>query len=118
MNTFIWRDNQNARKSCALLTSRKASGVGYLQQRNRHLARRAVDGEALRHCRGSSTHHTPTRPAPKRGLSSAADSRSTTVMRPTDRNRFRKDAEARFPIKVDICVPTYGEPWPFAEMLE
>ena len=39
-------------------------------------------------------------------------------MRATDRNRFRKDAEARSPIKFDIRVPTYGEPWPFAEMLE
>ena len=29
-------------------------------------------------------------------------------MRPTDRNRFRKDAEARFPIKVDMPVPPSG----------
>ena len=35
----------------------------------------------------------------------------------TDRDRFRKDAEAGFPIKVEIRVPAYGEPWPFAEML-
>ena len=27
------------------------------------------------------------------------------MARPTDRTRFRKDAEARFPIKVDIAVP-------------
>jgi hypothetical protein len=39
-------------------------------------------------------------------------------MRATDRNRSRKDAEARFPIKIDVPVPAYGEPWPFAEMLE
>jgi hypothetical protein len=26
------------------------------------------------------------------------------MARPTDRNRFRKDAEARFPIKIDIAV--------------
>jgi len=38
-------------------------------------------------------------------------------MRPTDRNRSRMDAEARFPIKIDIRVPGNGEPWPFAEML-
>jgi hypothetical protein len=37
-------------------------------------------------------------------------------MRPTDRNRFRKDAESRFPIKIDIAV-AYGEPWPYADML-
>ena len=37
-------------------------------------------------------------------------------MRRTDRNRFRKDAEARFPIKVDIAR-AYGESWPYAEML-
>jgi hypothetical protein len=36
---------------------------------------------------------------------------------PTDRTRFRKDAEARFPIKVDVPVPTDGKAWPFAEML-
>jgi hypothetical protein len=39
------------------------------------------------------------------------------MARPTDRTRFRKDAEARFPIKVDIAVPPSGEPWPFTEML-
>jgi hypothetical protein len=38
------------------------------------------------------------------------------VPRPTDRNRSRKDAEARFPIKVDIAV-AYGQPWPYADML-
>lgn len=38
-------------------------------------------------------------------------------MRATDRNRSRKIAKARFPIKVDIRVPAYGEPWRFAEML-
>jgi hypothetical protein len=38
-------------------------------------------------------------------------------MRPTDRTRFRKDAEAKFPIKVDMRVPAGGEPWPYAEML-
>jgi len=36
---------------------------------------------------------------------------------PTDRTRFRKDAEARFPIKVDVPVPTDGKAWPYAEML-
>jgi len=36
-------------------------------------------------------------------------------MRPTDRNRFHKDAEARFPIKIDAVV--YGQRWPYAEML-
>jgi hypothetical protein len=30
-----------------------------------------------------------------------------------DRTRFHKDAEARLPIKADVRVPTYGEPWPF-----
>jgi hypothetical protein len=39
------------------------------------------------------------------------------MARSTDRTRFRKDAEARFPIKVDVPVPTDGKPWPFAEML-
>ena len=39
------------------------------------------------------------------------------MARATDRNRFRKDAEARFPIKIDVRVPAGGEPWPFAEML-
>ena len=38
-------------------------------------------------------------------------------MRPTDRTRFRKDAEAKFPIKIDIPVAPSGQPWPFAEML-
>jgi len=38
-------------------------------------------------------------------------------MRATDRTRFQKDAEARFPIKIDVPVPCSGEPWPFAEML-
>ena len=37
-------------------------------------------------------------------------------MRPTDRDRFRKDAEARFPIKIDIAR-AYGQPWPYADML-
>ena len=37
-------------------------------------------------------------------------------MRVTDRNRFRKDAESRFPIKIDIAV-AYGEPSPYADML-
>jgi hypothetical protein len=37
-------------------------------------------------------------------------------MRVTDRNRFRKDAESRFPIKIDIAV-AYGQPWPYADML-
>ena len=37
---------------------------------------------------------------------------------PTDRNRARKDAEDRFPFKVDVRVPTYGETWPFVEMLQ
>ena len=37
------------------------------------------------------------------------------MTRPTD--RFRKDAEAKFPIKIDARVPAGGEPWPFAEML-
>jgi hypothetical protein len=40
--------------------------------------------------------------------------RQEQPMRPTDRNRFRKDAEARFPIKVDIAR-AYGEPWPYAD---
>jgi len=35
----------------------------------------------------------------------------------TERNRFRKDTEAHFPIIIDIRVPAYGEPWPFAEMM-
>jgi hypothetical protein len=39
-------------------------------------------------------------------------------MRPTDRNRSRKDAEARFPIKIDVRVPGHDQPWPFVEMLE
>jgi hypothetical protein len=39
------------------------------------------------------------------------------MSRPTDRNRFSKDAEAKFPIQVDVRVPASGEPWPFAEML-
>jgi len=38
-------------------------------------------------------------------------------MRATDRNRSRKDAESRFPIKIDVRVPAYGEPWPYVEML-
>lgn len=38
-------------------------------------------------------------------------------MRSTDRNRFHKDAEARFPIKIDVPVPEHGRPWPFAGML-
>jgi hypothetical protein len=39
------------------------------------------------------------------------------MARPTDRKRSRRDAEDRFPIKVDVRVPPYGEPWPFVEML-
>jgi hypothetical protein len=39
------------------------------------------------------------------------------MARPTDRNRSRKDAEAKFPIKIDMRVPAYGEPWPYVEML-
>jgi hypothetical protein len=39
------------------------------------------------------------------------------MARPTDRTRFRDDAEAKFPIKIDIPVPAYGEPWPYVEML-
>jgi hypothetical protein len=38
-------------------------------------------------------------------------------MRPTDRNRFRKDAEAKFPIKIDARVPASGAPRLFADML-
>jgi hypothetical protein len=37
--------------------------------------------------------------------------------RPTDRTRFRREAERTFPHKVDIPVASYGQPWPFAEML-
>jgi hypothetical protein len=29
----------------------------------------------------------------------------------------KKDAEAKFPIKIDMPVPAGGESWPFAEML-
>jgi len=36
------------------------------------------------------------------------------MARPTDRNRARKDAEARFPIKIDLRRPSIGEPWPGA----
>ena len=36
--------------------------------------------------------------------------------RPTDRTRFRRDAEANFPIKIDIAVAC-GQPWPYADML-
>ena len=39
------------------------------------------------------------------------------MARATDRNRSRKDAEAKFPIKIDLRRPSIGEPWPFAEML-
>jgi hypothetical protein len=39
------------------------------------------------------------------------------MSRATDRCRARKDAEDRFPFKVDVLVPTYGETWPFVEML-
>ena len=64
----------------------------------------------------------PTTPEPRRyrpaGLFFAARPRSNAGMaRPTDRNRSRKDAEARFPLKVDVRVPAYGEPWPYVEML-
>lgn len=37
--------------------------------------------------------------------STSAGARVHTAMRSTDRNRFRKDAEAGFPIKVEIRVP-------------
>jgi hypothetical protein len=33
------------------------------------------------------------------------------------RTCFRKDAEARFPIKIDMRVPPHGETWPYADML-
>jgi len=36
--------------------------------------------------------------------------------RPTDRNSFRKAAEAKFPIKIDIAVAD-GQRWPYADML-
>jgi hypothetical protein len=39
------------------------------------------------------------------------------MARPTDRTRAHKDAEARFPIKIDQRRPGSGEPWPYAEML-
>jgi len=39
------------------------------------------------------------------------------MARSTDRTRARRDAEDRFPFKVDVRVPTYGETWPFVEML-
>jgi hypothetical protein len=39
------------------------------------------------------------------------------MARPTDRATFKREAERTFPIKVDVRVPGYGEPWPFAEML-
>ena len=40
------------------------------------------------------------------------------MARPTDRNRSRKDAEARYPIKIDLRVPPSSEPWPYTEMLQ
>jgi hypothetical protein len=39
------------------------------------------------------------------------------VTRPTDRTRFQRDAEDRFPIKIDIRVPPAGEPWQYTQML-
>jgi hypothetical protein len=39
------------------------------------------------------------------------------MARATDRTRLHKDAEARFPIKIDQRRPGSGEPWPYAEML-
>jgi hypothetical protein len=33
------------------------------------------------------------------------------MARRTDRTRFRKDAEARFPIKVDVRVPPAWRGW-------
>jgi hypothetical protein len=39
------------------------------------------------------------------------------ITRTVDRTRARKDAEALFPFKVDVRVPTYGETWPFVEMV-
>jgi hypothetical protein len=39
------------------------------------------------------------------------------MSRATDRSRARKDAEERFSFKVDMRVLTYGETWPFVEML-
>jgi hypothetical protein len=39
------------------------------------------------------------------------------MARSTDRTRSRRDAEDRYPIKVDVPVPTDGRPWPFGEML-
>ena len=39
------------------------------------------------------------------------------MARATDRNRARRDAEDRFPFKVDVRVPTYGQTWPFVEMV-
>ena len=39
-------------------------------------------------------------------------------MRAIDRNAFKWHAERRFPHRFDMRVPDYGEPWPFAEMLE
>lgn len=38
-------------------------------------------------------------------------------MRRTERTRFREDAKAKFPIKIDIPVSPYGQPWPYADML-
>jgi hypothetical protein len=40
-----------------------------------------------------------------------------SMSRATDRSRARRDAELRFPFKVDVRVPTYGETWPFVEMV-
>lgn len=39
------------------------------------------------------------------------------MARSTDRTRFLRDAERRFPIRIDVRVPRSGEPWPFTEML-
>jgi hypothetical protein len=39
-------------------------------------------------------------------------------MRPTDRNRFQRDAERRFPIKVDIPVPPGGLGRRLTDMLD
>jgi hypothetical protein len=40
------------------------------------------------------------------------------MTRPTDRTRFQRDAEYRFPIKIDIRVPPAGESWPYTQMLQ
>jgi hypothetical protein len=47
---------------------------------------------------------------PPAGLFFPSRLRCHAHMRPTDRNRSRKDAEARFPHRIDMRVPAYGEP--------